>query len=42
MKHNANEAQLQTIAEEALGERPREALRKKGVQVKRSGGRSFF
>ena len=28
-----NEAQLQTIAEEAFGERPSESLRKKGVQV---------
>ena len=39
---NENEAQLQTIAEEAFGERPSESLRKKGVQVKRSVRRSFF
>ena len=34
--------QLQTIAEEAFGERPSESLRKKGVQVQRSVRRSFF
>ena len=40
-RRSDNEAQLQTIAEEAFGERPREALRKKAFKCSEAEGVLF-